>query len=359
VVSSTGSRLNWGFLQVARPDGRPVPLDLARIWQLAADSVGLRVEPIERFELAGTLNGHAGHLRSDEAKRTFPAIFALAVAARTADEPLRTQSRASATSALLAWATTYRPTGNPIDEWFFVPLLQAVDLLLDNLTLAEERPLLGWVRAFLTRGDAFFAGRAPVNAGLSNNWTARRLLIRALAATVCGDAAARQDTPAMLVEFAGRNYLADAAGRRDGRTFDFVQRDALHYHIAAVQPLVETTLYAPDLTDTFVRSSVLSGLEFVRPYFLGEIEHIEFAGTGNSFDRERREDGNPVFQNAPWDPVHGRVVLRLARAIFPEIRSWTEEIVDHRYDPRTKLLAAIYGEPHRLAEWAPEEPPTS
>jgi hypothetical protein len=25
--------------------------------------------------------------------------------------------------------------------------------------------------------------------------------------------------------------------------------------------------------------------------------------------------------------------------------AWTEDIVDHRYDPRTKLLAASYGEP--------------
>jgi hypothetical protein len=380
VVSSTaGPRLNWGFLQAGgeavtgwtqgdalairwdnrRRGGRAVPLDIARIWQLATESVGLVVQPIERFELAGTLNGHPGHLRSDEAKRAFPAIFALAVAARTADEPLRTHSQASATAALLAWATTYRPTGNPIDEWFFVPLLQAVDLVLDTLRLAQERALLGWVRAFLTRGDAFFAGRAPDNPAFSNNWTARRLLIRSIAASVCGDALAREDTAAMLVEFAARNYLADAAGRRDGRTVDFVQRDALHYHIAAVQPLVEAMLYTPDLAGDFVRPCVLSGLEFVRPYFLGELEHIEFLGTGNSFDRERRDDGNPVFQNAPWDPVRGRVILRLARAIFPEIRSWTEDIVDHHYDPRTKLLAAIYGEPHRLAEWAAEDPSSS
>jgi hypothetical protein len=44
-------------------------------------------------------------------------------------------------------------------------------------------------------------------------------------------------------------------------------------------------------------------------------------------------------------------VLRLARPVFPEIRTWTEEIVDARYGPRTKLLAAIYGEPQRRAQW--------
>jgi len=59
----------------------------------------------------------------------------------------------------------------------------------------------------------------------------------------------------------------------------------------------------------------------------------------------------PADLGREWDPARGRVLLRLARAAFPEIRDWTEQIVDHRYDPRTKLLAAIYGEPQRQAEW--------
>ena len=118
-----------------------------------------------------------------------------------------------------------------------------------------------------------------------------------------------------------------------------------------MQPLVEIALYAPDLVAPEVRAAVLSGLDFVRPYFLREATHIEFAGTTIKFDEVRRDDGNPAFQPQPWDPVRGGVVLRLARPVFPEIRPWTEDIVDARYDPRTKLLAAIYGEPQRRAQW--------
>jgi hypothetical protein len=337
-----GPRLNWGLLATFGPGrGGRLPLDLGRAWQLAGESLNLMARPVERFELAGTLNGDPGHVRSDQAKANFPAIFALAVAAATATAPLRSHSRATAITALRAWEQVYRPNGNPIDEWFFVPLLQAVDLVAD-----EE--LRAWAREFSASGDRFYAGRAERNPGRANNWMARRLLIRAVAATVAGDDAARAQMPALFDEFAARNY---ATGERDGRTVDFVLRDALHYHVAAVQPLVEVLLYAPDLVTPPTRAAVLAGVEFIRPFFLGEREHIEFARTGNSFDRERRDDGNPVFQHAPWDPAHGRVLLRLARAAFPEIRGWTEQIVDHRYDPRTKLLAAIYGEPQRAAEW--------
>ena len=84
--------------------------------------------------------------------------------------------------------------------------------------------------------------------------------------------------------------------------------------------------------------------------FLRQATHEEFAATTVSFDLARRDDGNKVFQG-PWDPDHGRLVLRLARPVLPEIRPWTEDIVDARYDPRSKLLAAIYGEPQRRTQW--------
>jgi hypothetical protein len=168
---------------------------------------------------------------------------------------------------------------------------------------------------------------------------------------VAGDAAGRAEMPGMLRNFVARNFVAGPSGQRDGRTFDFLQRDALHYHVAAVQPLVEVALYAPDLVDRITRAAVLSGLEFLRPFFLGHAQHVEFARTSVAFDRERRDDGNPAFRNAPWEPAGARVLLRLARASFPQVRAWTEDIVDSGYDPRTKLLAAVYGEPHRRGGW--------
>jgi hypothetical protein len=345
-------RLDWGLL--ARFDlahATRMPTDLVRSWQIAQQSQGLVVQPIERFELAGTLNSHPGHVRSDEAKRPFGAIFALAVASQTAAEPLRTESLRTAAAALLAWARVYPPTGNPIDEWFFVPLFQAADLVAADLAVTDRRMLLDWVSEFAHAGDRFYAPKSHRNTARMNNWMARRLLIRAVAATVGGLQSVRAILSDQLIEFTARNYIAGPDGRPDGRTYDFRQRDALNYHLAAVQPLVEILLYAPDLVTASVRAAVLSGIDFVRPYFLRQAQHIEFARTTVAFDLARRDDGNPVFQHAPWDPTRGRLLLRLARPAFPEIRPWTDDIVDARYDPRTKLLAAVYGEPQRRAEW--------
>jgi hypothetical protein len=349
---ATDPRLDWGLL--ARFDltrSTRMPADLVRIWQVAQHSLGLVVQPIERFELAGTLNGHPGHIRSDEAKRPFGAIFALAVASRTAAEPLRTESLRTAAAALLAWAKVYQPTGNPVDEWFFIPLLQAADLVADSLDVSAERRLMDWVGEFALAGDRFYAGRRDGVPARANNWMARRLEIRAVAATVGGLASLRANLPAQLEEFVARNYIDGPSGRPDGRTYDFVQRDALNYHVAAVRPVVEIMLCTPDLARSAVRVAAASGLEFVRPYFLRQLRHVEFANTTIPIDLARRDEGNPVFQHAPWDPARGRVLLRLARPVFPAIRSWTEDIVDGHYDPRTKLLAAIHGEPLRRSQW--------
>ena len=349
-----GPQLNWGSLSRwwREPhEGGSTPTDLARIWQVAAESLDLVVDPIARFELAGTLNSHPGHLRSDEAKQPFPAIFALAVASRTATEPLASQSRATAAAALLPWTSVYVATGNPIDEWFFLPILQAIDLVASALTNDAKATLLAWVQTFVTSSDRFYAKLAPRNPARANNWMARRLVIRAMASTVSGDRAARASIPEMLSDFVGRNLVQDPRREYDGQTFDFVQRDALHYHVASLQPLVEITLFAPDLVSETVRRRILSGIEFLAPFARGERQHIEFAHTTIAFDHERGDAGNPVFQVAPWNPAGGRVLLRLARASFPEIRGWTDQLVDASYDPRPKLMAAIFGEPLREQEW--------
>jgi hypothetical protein len=74
-------RLEWGRLAA---------FDLTRAAHMPADLVSRLAgrtgvaRPGGGFELAGTINAHPGHVRSDEAKRPFGAIFALAVASRTA-----------------------------------------------------------------------------------------------------------------------------------------------------------------------------------------------------------------------------------------------------------------------------------
>ena len=346
--ASAGSRLAWGrLLAWQAAAAAPAPAALAAVLRRAQAGLDATIRPAAALHLAGTLNRDPAHQASDRAKASFPLIFDFAVCARTAAEPLREQCMDKAKSALLAWARVYRPSGNPIDERFFAPMLQAVDLLVPVLPSAPARRLLGWTRAFAAAGDGFYASRPAADTARSNNWMSARLLVRALAATICDDRALQASTRRLLDAFVARNFVPDAGGRIDGETFDFVQRDALEYHVTDLWFLTQIALFAPAIVTPHARALILEGLLFLKPFYLGEREHVEFLHTTVAFDVKRRDEdtNNPAFQNRPWDRAQARPLLRLARLIFPELRPWTEDVVDGRYDERISLLAAAFGEP--------------
>lgn len=359
--AAPNSQLNWGRLTAweANPP-EPPPPDLAHALHVAEQSLRMAVEPVRTLHLAGTLNKDPAHQESDRAKANFPQIFDLAVCTRAAAEPLRAKCAAKASSALLGWANTYQPTGNPVDESFMVPLIEASDLVLPVLSPSDREVLLDWIGAFAAAGDAFYAAQVPpgddtsrINNLRVNNWMAWRLCIRGMASVIRQDKGAQEETRRMLSEFIRVDFLPGG----NGETYDFEQRDSLHYHIFDLQALVSMVLFTPTLVDQQNRDSIDRGLNFIKPFYLGGQQHVEFQHTVNTFDVKRiQEDtNNAVMQTKPWDPREARVLFRLARTAFPDIRPWTQNVVDAHYDPSVRLLAAIFGEPEQSAGEGPAQ----
>ena len=131
----------------------------------------------------------------------------------------------------------------------------------------------------------------------------------------------------------------------DGSTFDFHQRDALHYHVYDLEALVDLVLFT-NLVGVEDQELILSGLRFIEPYFTGSQEHIEWVNSNVPFDRQRREAGDPAFAIAAWDPSSARLLLRLARTHFSPIRYWSASVVDEMYSPRVKQIAALFEPQH-------------
>jgi hypothetical protein len=131
--------------------------------------------------------------------------------------------------------------------------------------------------------------------------------------------------------------------RPGGSSIDFEERDALHYHTYDVEPLVLLAMFVPETVDETAASRIEAGLQFLRPFVLGEQTHIEFRRTTVAFDVQRRDAGIAGFANAAWDPREARALLRQARTRFPGIRTWTSQLVDEQYSPRIKQIAALRG----------------
>lgn len=350
-ASLSGSHLSWGNLaawETSLPD--PPPPALSRVLDVAKQSLDIKVQPIPQFHLAGTLNKDPAHQESDRAKQNFPQIFDLAVCARLAPEPLRGQCLTKASSALLAWANIYQPSGNPVDDSFFAPLLQGVDLIASKVNANDRKKLLDWARSFAKAGDRFYDKAAPargyapkINNIRFNNFMSWHLYMRALSGTICQDQPSLQETRSLLADFLNHTFVAGANGVLDGTTYDFVQRDSLHYHIYDLEALVWMSLLTPSVLNQSARSRVELGLNFIKTFYTGEREHVEFQHSVSDFDFKRinEDKNNPTFQMKSWDPKEARGLFLIARQVFPDIRSWTTNVVDERYDPSMKLLANL------------------
>ncbi len=349
IKSPASSQLNWGQLFSWKGTARPAPPPLARVLRIAGESLDIVVQPVAAFHLEGTLLKDPAHQETDRAKANFPIIFDLAVCARVAAEPLRTKCLTKASSALLEWAQVYKPTGNPIDEARFWPLFLATDLVVPRLDSGDRGALLAWIHSFATAGDEFYATKhpSPHDSSRANNWMAWRIFIRAATSTISQDHQIQQTCRPMLAEFVDRNFVSGPGGRKHGATYDFIQRDAFEYHIFDLQALVYTALFTPSLVDERTRRLVELGLNFIKPYYLGEQQHIEFLHTTNAMDLKRiqQDPDNTPFAIKPWNPNRAHELFRLARLVFPAVKTWTQDTVaaDH-YAPMIALLAAIHGE---------------
>jgi hypothetical protein len=135
----------------------------------------------------------------------------------------------------------------------------------------------------------------------------------------------------------------------DGSSLDFLQRDALHYHVYNLEAFVDLVVFT-NLVSPEDEALILNAIQFIEPYFSGREQHVEWVNSAVPFDRVRRDAGDPAFAIAPWEPSNARRLLRLARTHFPEIRNWSASVVDEMYSPRLKQIAA-------LQEPQPQRPP--
>ncbi|MFP4366341.1 MAG: alginate lyase family protein [Bacteroidales bacterium] len=218
---------------------------------------------------------------------------------------------------LLAWAKTYKPTGNPINENKLDPLLTVAVVLVDRLEGNERNIVLSWLEGL---AEAEIHTTETMTWSVENNWHPKRLKIVALAAKALG----HHQWIDWVVEET-RIYIGRAL-RPDGSSRDFEQRDALSYHIGGVRPLLRLiSLLPPEYREELYRgetpdgSSVARSVAFVIPYALGEKEHGEFMKTQVDLDRRRAEAGLEKYQpGRPFDPNRAVSLFQLAGSFEEE-----------------------------------------
>jgi hypothetical protein len=312
-VPDSGVIRNLRLLVETEPEAR----ELWQQLQVRAESyLSEKPDPIERINYEGMLNNHPDRIATVshlyDMMRVEIWLSAWLITGDSRYEKIMRQY-------LLAWAKTYKPTGNPINENKLDPLLTAAVVLADRLERNEKNIVLKWLKDL---AEAEINSVETMPWSVENNWHPKRLKIVALAAEVLDNNEWRD----WVVEET-RNYIARAL-RPDGSSRDFEQRDALSYHISGVRPLLRLIsllpfeyreeLYSGETPDG---SSVARSVAFVVPYALGEEEHGEFLRTRVELDRRRAEAGLEHYQpGRPFDRKRSLSLFQLAGAFEEKYR---------------------------------------
>jgi len=210
---------------------------------------------------------------------------------------------AVATRLLTAWADTYKPTLNAIDETEFDMVIETFAIVRDRLPPKDRTRIASWLDSW---GWAYVEsikrfGRPDYSVWI-NNWQSHRIKLIVMMA-------ASTDDKTLFAEGRRLFRLQIAANMHaDGETLDFAVRDALHYTVYDLEPLVQAALVARRFSgedwyhwETADHASLARAVAWLTPYASGARTHEEFVHSQVDFDAERAAAGVKGYKGL-FDP---------------------------------------------------------
>jgi Alginate lyase len=223
---------------------------------------------------------------------------------------------------ILAWARVNQPDGDAINETQFEPLIVAYDLLRGTFSEAERQTVDDWLRH---KANVLWADHR----GLSNNWYSHRLKIVGLIGWTIGDQSLITETVRAFHWQINHNF------KPDGSSGDFYLRDALHYHLYDVEPLLSLARVAERNDQDFFDytatngATLRSGVDFIVPFATGEKTHIEFVKSKVPFDLKRAQNGQREYQPHVWRPAEAIGIFSVAAWFRPEYGVLAARLTGH------------------------------
>jgi len=279
--------------------------------QLAADeAMSEDPNPIDTLRTEGLLQGDPRKTATWNAIRDFQKMYALVFAWRITG---RQEYFDKASVYLIAWADSNHSRGDPIDDTNLDPAIDAFDMMKDQLTSGENKRIGRWLRQ--TAEAEIHAGyNRSERATSHNNWNSHRLKIIGEIGFAIGD------KPLQAYAINGIKEQINHNLRPDGSSEDFISRDALHYHVYDVDPLLKLAIVLKRATGVdyyhYVASSGSSlekSVQWLLPYLDGRQTHAEFVDSTVEFDRRRAQNGQAEYRSGTlFEPRNGIATVMLA-----------------------------------------------
>ncbi|MGM9476246.1 alginate lyase family protein [Pedobacter sp. GSP4] len=266
--------------------------------------------PVDTIRTEGLLKGNPKKERTRAALADMNKMFVLALQYRLTDDQKYLNKCAE---FLGAWAKVNRPNGDPIDDTNLDKGIEAYDLIKENITAADKKQIGQWLAE--TASTEINSKRMKAGwATAVNNWNAHRLKVVGEIGYALNNPDFISWTINNLKSHINVNLYAD------GTSLDFKERDAMHYHIYDLEPMLRLAIMidrakGPNFYayESEKGSSVKKSVEWLIPYINGEKQHEEYVHTTVKFDRDRAKNNEPGFApGTMFKPDLALPVLKLA-----------------------------------------------
>ena len=224
---------------------------------------------------------------------------------------------AAARRYVSAWAKTYGPTGNDVNENKLLPLLVIYEAQRDQFAPAERAAVDAWMSDIATRQIA--TADKQKTSERSNRYT-KTLRIVATIGLALGK------TEWLDYAFDGLRAFVSTQLYADGGSFDLDRRDTLTYHSSALRPLLDlAVLAARDGRELYswkspADSSIKRSVDYVVPYANGTLKRQEWTNSQSSLDWKRSAAGIEKYRAGRfYEPVDALELMQEAAFFDPSL----------------------------------------
>ncbi|WP_175815345.1 alginate lyase family protein [Burkholderia diffusa] len=273
--------------------------------------------PVEVVIGEGKLDSDPGKIRSDAALKDMPKITALSWVWLVSGD---SKYAAKGEDFISAWAKVNKSDGDPINESSFERLIVGYDILRPQFSGENRAAVDAWLRE-----KAVMLWNDPRHH--TENWQSHRLKIVGLIATLLQDDKLWKAVENGFAKQISSSFLPN------GESTDFQLRDAMHYHLYSVLPLLTLSCVARQRNHDWYEYEATSGaslkraMDFIAPYALREKSHVEFAHSKVKFDMARARAGEGEYAAHEWNTCTAGPVYSEASCVDPDaeglaIKTW-------------------------------------
>ncbi|HEU4344871.1 MAG TPA: alginate lyase family protein [Candidatus Binatia bacterium] len=286
----------------------------AALLRAAAAALERSPNPLPVVHTEGTLPTLPAYQRAAQVRRDWRSISVLANAYAMDREPRHLDGYAR---YLTAWLDVYRISGNPIDETALGEWLLAYRSAGPALPPSLPQRMRQFACDLAVRYTQSQPGSRKTS---TNNWQSHRVKLAVMGAHVCRKPALIAAAEAVFARQIEDNLLPS------GETVDFAERDAIHYAVYSVEPLLEAALFVHRQGQALFATvgskgqSIGRTLEWLAPYARGDKTHEEFVHSRVPFDAQRAAAGVAGF-SGPFSSQKAQLTFWLAAQMDPK---WLE-----------------------------------